>query len=147
MFLSYSAPFMIWVKPGIYLPYIFFISNYILSNLWWFWGEKNRQLLTLFRPAYFIPLFRPGWGQKRPPPQFSQKRSHEAEFFPKVVKTKFIRKKSISIRLTLLWRHFAPKNLQNYVIWRKKSISVKMLQMGWNFDTSSKIRQKTQKSA
>ena len=41
---------------------------------------------------------------------------------------------------------FCPKNRQNDVIWPQKSISVKMLQMGWNFDTSSKIRQKTQKS-
>ena len=40
---------------------------------------------------------------------------------------------------------FCPKNRQNDVIWRQKSISVKMLQMGWNFYTSSKIRKKTQK--
>ena len=41
---------------------------------------------------------------------------------------------------------FCPKNRQNDVIWRQKSIPVKMLQMGWNFDTSSKIRPKAKKS-
>ena len=30
---------------------------------------------------------------------------------------------------------FWPKNRQNDVIWRQKSISVKMLQIDWNFDT------------
>ena len=49
----------------------------------------------------------------------------------------------------LVWRHYdviLPKNRQNDAIWGQKSISVKMLQMDWNFDTSSIIRPKTQKS-
>ena len=46
----------------------------------------------------------------------------------------------------MAWRHFS--SLQNILAKnRQKWIFLKMLQMGWNFYTNSKIRQKTKKSA
>ena len=84
-----------------------------------------------------------GGGVNFDPPYFPQKCSDWAEIFQKVVKRKFFEKQKIKL---LAWRHFS--SLQNILAKnRQKWIFLKMLQMGWNFYTNSKIRQKTKKSA
>ena len=86
-------------------------------------------------------------GKKRPTPSISAKMIPWGWIFPKSCKNEIHPKKIDFFLCNVIMTSFCPKNRQNDVIWRQKSISVKILQMGWNFYTSSKIRQKTQKSA